>query len=533
MTVINIEVDGRAMSAEAGSTVIDACRAAGVDVPSLCHLKDSAPFTSCMMCIVQDADTGRTYPSCSAIVQDGMRLRTHSDEIESERRGAMELLLSEHVGNCEGPCRNGCPAHLDIPQLMTLTEHGSFETASVLMENRLVLPSSIERICPGMCEHTCRRRFHDAPVGIRKVAIHAADYRIEHDLPLPVVGADTGKRVAVIGAGPAGLSAAWHLRRAGHAVSLLDSHEQLGGMLRYAVPTSKLPRHILDADCARIERMDIDFRMGVSVGEDVTLAALLSDFDVIVIAIGKTGPEVPATYGVESAFNGFRIQAGTFQTSDPRMFAIGDAVRARRLAANSVADGEAVAHAIDGFFKSQSSSLPRRFDSKVAFPDANDMATMMHGASPAGATQPTDESGRLSIDEARQESTRCMHCECLAADTCTLRVYADELKASQDVYRHRERAGIEKIRQHASVIFEPGKCIKCGICVRISERAREPLGLTFVERGFDVRIGTPLNRTLREGLTRAAKDCVDACPTAALAFERERATINDERRMTP
>jgi NADH dehydrogenase/NADH:ubiquinone oxidoreductase subunit G len=110
-----------------------------------------------------------------------------------------------------------------------------------------------------------------------------------------------------------------------------------------------------------------------------------------------------------------------------------------------------------------------------------------------------------------------MHCDCRKPDTCRLRILAGQLGAAQARFRIENRHPFERICTHPSVIYEPGKCIKCGICVRICEVSKEKLGLTFIGRGFQVRVGVPFSKPLSEGLAHTASKCIDACPTGALA----------------
>jgi formate dehydrogenase major subunit len=142
---------------------------------------------------------------------------------------------------------------------------------------------------------------------------------------------------------------------------------------------------------------------------------------------------------------------------------------------------------------------------------------------PAGRASSFDEvHAGLSPDAARREALRCLTCGCAKADCCDLRRLAHELGA--DPYRYLgARRRFAQDRTHPEVVYEPGKCIMCDACVRIATRAGEPIGLATVGRGFDVSVGVPFERPLREGLTVAARECAQACPTGALALAVPRA----------
>ena len=135
-----------------------------------------------------------------------------------------------------------------------------------------------------------------------------------------------------------------------------------------------------------------------------------------------------------------------------------------------------------------------------------------------GWQEPFGAATALSDDEARLESQRCLRCDCRKPDACLLRQYAHAYGAKQTRYKS-DRRPFAQAAQHPDVIYEPGKCIDCGICIATASRAGEPLGLTFVGRGFDVRVAVPFDATLAEGLRVAAAECVAACPTGALAFK--------------
>jgi NADH dehydrogenase/NADH:ubiquinone oxidoreductase subunit G len=147
-----------------------------------------------------------------------------------------------------------------------------------------------------------------------------------------------------------------------------------------------------------------------------------------------------------------------------------------------------------------------------------EMAAFLADAGKALRQDPSGADGEYTLAEAVDQAGRCLHCDCRGRATCRLKRYAAMYGADPGRYAG-QRAAYVRCTQHSHVIYEPGKCINCGLCIEIASRAGEPLGLTFVGRGFDVRVGVPFNRSMEEALSKVAAECVAACPTAALALK--------------
>jgi len=150
--------------------------------------------------------------------------------------------------------------------------------------------------------------------------------------------------------------------------------------------------------------------------------------------------------------------------------------------------------------------------------DTAELKLFLKGASGEGRHTPCDECAGFSGTEAKSEAARCLHCDCRSAGECAFQHYAQVYDADPGRFRA-ARQPFEQQIQPGGVIFEPGKCIQCGICVKLTEQAGEPLGLTFVGRGFNVRIAVPFNHTIEEGLQKVAAECVRHCPTGALSMK--------------
>lgn len=436
------------------------------------------------------------------------------------RKAALELLLSDHVGDCVGPCHTGCPAHMNIPQMIRQIAADELDLAIATVKRDIALPAVLGRICPAPCEKACRRRLHDEAVSICLLKRYVADVDLQTESPyLPKCQADRGKRVAIIGAGPAGLAAAYYLQRDGFEGTIFDDHDEPGGMLRYGVPEKDLPRDVLAAEIAQIQKLGVTFRLGTRVGVTMPMAEVRSQFDAVFLGTGELKPDDAETLGVDASPDGIKIDSQTNATNVPGVFAGGDAVRKRRLTVRAVADGKEAAESIRQYLTGEGVTGPAKtFNSRMGKLEDGEMGTFLQSASTESRRKPSGPNGGFTDEEARAEALRCLHCDCRKPDTCLLRQCAQVHDARQARYKAQRRRFVQRT-QHSDVVYEPGKCIDCGICIQIASEAGERLGLAFVGRGFDVRVAVPFDESLAEGLKIAAAQCVQACPTGALAFK--------------
>ena len=186
------------------------------------------------------------------------------------------------------PCRQTCPAEIDIPLYIAQIREGDYEGAVNTIRERNPFLLSCGRVCPHPCETNCRRGIEDEPVSINQLKRFVADYEMnsEERLPMPMAP-QTRKRIAVIGGGPAGLTCAYFLRRLGHQVNIFEAMPKLGGMLRYGIPQYRLPKEVLDWEIEGILDLGIDFHTNVRFGQDFDLTSLVaSGFDAIFLGIG-------------------------------------------------------------------------------------------------------------------------------------------------------------------------------------------------------------------------------------------------------
>jgi len=516
MTSFTITIDGQPVSVTAGESVLAAARRLGIDIPTLCFLEKCGPLNTCQVCLVKLH--GRLVPSCGTKVAPGMVIESETEEVHTARRTALELLFSDHVGDCLSPCHRLCPLWLNIPVMLRQIQAGRLDEAIATVRSALPLPAVLGRLCHHPCEQGCRRGHWDQPAAIRDMEKFVADRDFQSAEPhLPSRKPATGKRVAIVGAGPAGLAAAYDLVRDGHAVTVLDRRPKPGGTLR-DVPAEALPPTVLDAEVGLLARLGIEFKTGVEVGGDVTLEQLAGSFDAVLLAVGEPAKGEVERLGAPAAGALVRADPNTCQTSLAKVFAAGSAVRPQKQLVRALAEGRAVAECIRRFLRGQPARRPEKpFSSVIGRLDAGELREFLRLASGASRVSPCDACRGHTPAEAAGESARCLHCDCRSSGNCLLQHYAQVYGADANRFRA-ERRPFEQQVQPGGIIFEPGKCILCGICVRLTELAAEPLGLTFIGRGFNVRVAAPFHRQIEEGLRKVAAECVKHCPTGALMF---------------
>ena len=288
---IDITIDGKAIAAQEGTTLLGAALAAGIDIPRLCHDIKLSPGTNCGLCVVS-VDGAAPVKACETPVAQGMSVVTQGPLLDELRRTALHKMLASHRGDCIAPCKKACPAHSDCQGYAGLIAEGFFDEALRLLKDSYPIPASLGRICPHPCEDACRRGMLEAPVSLAALKRFAGDIALKKEKPyLPELSAPSGKKVAVIGSGPAGLTAAWLLAIAGHKVTVFEAQPYAGGMLRYGIPEFRLPNEVLDEEIAVIRDIGVEFKCGSKV-TDKNFAEIKALYDAIFLGIGawKSAP---------------------------------------------------------------------------------------------------------------------------------------------------------------------------------------------------------------------------------------------------
>ena len=407
MNPITFRLDGAAVTAREGQSVLSAALEAGIYIPHLCHHPDLPDMGACGLCLVEY--NGKIVSSCTLKAEDGMEIRSKGEKVEAKRELALKLLLAAHpedcstcpkYGKCElqtlmqymgvspeglnrrlkpipydernpliihdmmrcvlcgrcvrachkvrgvgaidytkkngevcvapmeqllidsdcrfcgacvavcptgslmdkkepsnpngyiAPCKNTCPAGANVPEYVRLIKEQRFEDASRLIHEKLTIPKSLGHICSHPCEGVCKHQCLNEPISIRNLKLAA----IERD-PDKVWKAnrkqlpDTGKRVAVVGAGPCGITAAYFLRKQGHSVTVFERQAEAGGMLRYGIPEYRMPRDVVADEMNDLIEVGLDMRYNSRIDDYKKLA---EDYDAVVIAIGnQQGVKLP------------------------------------------------------------------------------------------------------------------------------------------------------------------------------------------------------------------------------------------------
>ncbi|VAW21983.1 Glutamate synthase [NADPH] small chain [hydrothermal vent metagenome] len=517
--MINIKINNKEVQVSKGVSVMSAAKQAGENIPAMCWHEELEHYTSCMVCLVKDASTGKLFPSCSVKATEGMEVITLDDEIYEGRKTALELLLSEHVGDCEAPCQTACPAHMGIPQMNRLIAEGKFrESLQVVMQD-IALPSVLGRICPAPCEGACRRKSIDEAVSICLLKRFVGDEAYEAVFKSLEIQPLNGKKVAVIGSGPAGLAAAFNLQLRGYSCTIFEKEGYPGGLLRTGIADGKLPGSVLDREINNI----LSLGVRLNLNEDIDagrFAAVREEYDAVVLATGNLSGAMKK-WGLDTTEKGVRVNKNTYETSEEGIFAVGNALRPSRLAVRSVGQGKEAAFSVDQFLSGKTvKGEPGTFNSRFGRLIKDEFAEYLKESVPGRRFHPKEGIGKgFSVDEVKKEALRCLHCDCRKIDNCKLRDFSDEYKANQRRFSFGERKRVVKHINHDMVIYESQKCIKCGICVRLTEKHGEKFGFTFIGRGFDVVVGVPFNEELKKGLTKTAKIVVEGCPTGAISMK--------------
>jgi len=287
---LNITINNKNIQAYKGETILEVANREGIEIPTLCHDPRLKPFSSCYVCVVEIEGKG-TQPSCSTEIQEGMKIFTRNEKVKKSRKTALDLLVSDHFADCEAPCKETCPAGVDVQGYISMIEKGLYHEAIGLIKQTNPLPAICGRVCVRPCELACRRTFldEDTGVGIDYLKRFAADKDLLNgqDHYKPEVAPATGKKVAIIGAGPGGLSSAYFLQQKGHQCDIYEAAPEPGGWLRYGIPEYRLPNDVLDKEIETITELGANIYCNQKLGDNLSYKDLKGKYNAIILTIGS------------------------------------------------------------------------------------------------------------------------------------------------------------------------------------------------------------------------------------------------------
>lgn len=287
MEKFKLNINGKEVKGLPGQTILEVARENDIFIPTLCYDERTKIYGSCGICMCEVEGNPKLCKACATVIAPGMVIRTNTERVIESRKTNLELLLSNHTGDCRPPCVLACPAQTDCQGYVGLIANGEYEAALELVKDKIPLPAALGRVCPHPCEEKCRRGLIDEPISIQWLKRFVADNDLMgEEAFIPECEPATGKRVAVIGGGPMGLSAAYFLRQKGHDVTIFESMPKAGGMLRYGIPEYRLPKEILDEEILTIEKMGVEIITDTKIGVDIPFETVREDFDAVLLGIG-------------------------------------------------------------------------------------------------------------------------------------------------------------------------------------------------------------------------------------------------------
>ena len=568
----SIWIDGKEVTAIPGEAILRAAQRAGFNVPTLCDDEKLAPAAACRMCLVEIEGYHRPMPSCHLPVEPGMKITQASESLFKLRKQNLEYILSDHNAYCMPPCQISCPTHIDIPGYLELMAKGQHVEAARLVKEVLPFPYMLGLVCPKPCQEVCRRGLVEEEIAICQCHGYTGEMVMEMDkapTPFPQLPA-TGKRVAVVGAGPAGMTAAYYAALKGHAVTVFDMMEKQGGIARYGIPEYRLPKVKLDKELNSVWQLrDTEFKGGMMLGRDFSIDDLFTQgYDAVFLGIGAwrsnelriPGEDLP---GVIEAINYLRMNAegnpvpvgkgqkvvvlgGGFTTFDC-------ARTSRRLGAEvtvvyrrsrkemgavtviqCIAQGKLAAKAIDRYLAGDDMArVAEEIAAEEAVPELIDIV-------PYKPEEPQVRMPMLPFTErvqsfqliengydkaaAEKEAARCLQCVCPDVGRCHLQRLSLEHGLTDNRFHRAEPVDYHDYEydfSHDFILRDLNKCINCTQCVRI---CRDVIGANcygLMGGGYDSIVTTPWNVSLKYTDCVSCGACAETCPTGALMM-RER-----------
>ncbi len=287
MEQIKITINGKECLGNKGETILNIAARNGIEIPNLCYNGQLKLYGACGLCLVEAEGSPKLMRACATFAQDGMVVSSQTDRVKKARKIALELIMSDHEGDCVAPCSLNCPAHTDIQGYLKAIANGDDKEAVKIIKEKIPIPASIGRVCPHPCESNCRRRLVEEPLSVAYLKAFAADNDLASADPYTAVCEErTGKKVAIIGGGPAGLTAAYYLCLSGHDVTIYEAMPEMGGMLRYGIPEYRLPKAVLAKEVEAIAKLGVEMKNNIKVGKDISFEEIKNGADAVLVTVG-------------------------------------------------------------------------------------------------------------------------------------------------------------------------------------------------------------------------------------------------------
>ena len=307
--IVNIILNGKSIQGKPGESILELATRHNIHVPTLCHDPRLEPFSSCYLCVVDIEGMKSLQPSCSTKIAEGMKIQTDNEKVKIARKTALDLMVSNHYADCEAPCKQRCPAGVDVQGYISLIEKGLYSEAVALIKEVNPMTAICGRVCVRPCEVACRRNLLDegTGVGIDYLKRFAADKDLESAMRyVPKVLPSTGKKVAIIGAGPGGLSSAYFLQQKGHQCDIYEANPYAGGWLRYGIPEYRLPNDILQKEVDSVTELGANIFYNKKLGDNLSFSELKNKYDAFILTIGSQRGTLLGAEGedAENVFSG-------------------------------------------------------------------------------------------------------------------------------------------------------------------------------------------------------------------------------------
>jgi len=296
--MINITLNNKKVTANAGDTILTVANNNGVFIPTLCFNDGFCASGSCGICAVEIEGSPKLFRACSTVAAENQAILTDTPKVKRAVKSVLELLLSDHTGDCFAPCTLACPADTDCMGYVKSMSEGSADEALKILYKKLPFPNTLGRVCPHPCETACRRKLVEEPIAIANLKRYVSDTATAN-FSVPKLDKKTNKKVAIIGGGPAGLTVGYYLQLKGHSVTIYEKNKTLGGMLHYGVPQYRLPKDILKSEIDIILSTGIKVKTRVEIGKDITLQKLQADYNAVIVAVGASKGDDLSYKGIE------------------------------------------------------------------------------------------------------------------------------------------------------------------------------------------------------------------------------------------